>query len=139
MPSPATPRHRTHEIQDMFAPQRTSNERLPNPTQLIATLAGGALEVIAGVRDVDQLARWLAEEPYSTLVLRANLAARARSARSQAARQPSYHLRRVLSTSPADGVVEATAIVTTPARTRAIAMRLEGIDGRWRATSLTVL
>ncbi len=123
----------------MFAPQRTSSANLPNPTPLLATLAGGALEVIAGVRDVDQLARWLAEEPYSRLVLRANLAARARSARSQTAKQPIYHLRRLISSSPADGIVEATAIVTMPVRTRAVAMRLEGIDGRWRASSLTVL
>ncbi|WP_156762203.1 Rv3235 family protein [Microbacterium karelineae] len=135
----ATPRHRTHEIQDMFAPQRTRSEQLPNPTPLVATLAGGALEVIAGVREVDQLARWLAEEPYNTLVVRANLAARARSARSQTARQPVYHLRRILCASPADGVVEATAIVATPARTRAVAMRLEGVDGRWRAASLAIL
>jgi hypothetical protein len=36
-------------------------------------------------------------------------------------------------------VVEAVVIVQGPARTRAVAMRLEGMDGRWRATSLAVL
>jgi hypothetical protein len=41
--------------------------------------------------------------------------------------------------SPADGVVEVTVIVTMPDRTRALAMRLEGLDGRWRATELHLL
>ena len=79
------------------------------------------------------------QEPYETLVLRANLAVRARSARGRPAKQPAYMMRRVLCSSPADGVVEATAIITTPVRTRAVAMRLEGYDGRWRATSLAML
>jgi hypothetical protein len=35
--------------------------------------------------------------------------------------------------------VEAVVIVAGPARTRAIAIRLEGMDRRWRATSLALL
>jgi hypothetical protein len=35
---------------------------------------------------------------------------------------------------PADGVAEAAAVVHGPQRTRAIALRLEGLDGRWRVT-----
>jgi len=31
------------------------------------------------------------------------------------------------------------AVVAGPARTRALAVRLEGWDGRWRATSLALL
>ena len=42
-------------------------------------------------------------------------------------------------TSPADGVVEAVVIVHGKARTRAIAIRLEGLDQRWRATAISVL
>jgi hypothetical protein len=40
---------------------------------------------------------------------------------------------------PADGVVESVVIVAGPARTRAVAIRLEGMDRRWRATSLALL
>ena len=129
----------TRQIQAMFDRQQTATTHLPDPTPLVGTLAGAVLEVIAGVRDVDQLARWLAEEPYLTLVRRSRLASRARSARGERAKQPAYSLRRVICTSPADGVAEATAIVTGPVRTRAIAMRLEGYDNRWRATSIAVL
>lgn len=131
--------HTTEQIRAIFAPQQTSSSRLPDPEPLVGTLAGAVLEVIAGVRDVDQLARWFTEEPYLNLVMRANLAARARSARGEAARQPVYSLRRVICFSPADSVVEATAIIVGPVRTRAIPMRLEGYDKRWRATSIAIL
>ena len=131
--------HHTHQIQAMFAPQQTKSSQLPDPVPLVGTLAGAVLEVIAGVRDVDQLARWFTEEPYLNLVTRANLAIRARSARGEHAKQPVYAIQRVLCSSPAEGVTEATVIVAGPVRTRAIAMRLEGYDGRWRATSVAVL
>ena len=95
--------------------------------------------LLAGVRDVDQLARWLTEEPYRKLVTRSNLAARARSARGVPARRPVHAILSVHHSSPADGVVESVVIVQGPARTRAVALRLEGVDGRWRATSLALL
>ncbi|MFB8387866.1 Rv3235 family protein [Microbacterium sp. NPDC055910] len=127
------------ELSKFFAPQRTSSTVLPDPEPLLRNLTRGVLEVFAGVRDVDQLARWLTEDPYRRLVARANLAARARSARGIPARRPVHALTSVRHQSPADGVVESVVIVQGPARTRAVALRLEGMDGRWRATSLALL
>jgi hypothetical protein len=40
---------------------------------------------------------------------------------------------------PRDGVVEAVVIVRNRVRTRAVAIRLEGLDSRWRATAINVL
>jgi hypothetical protein len=37
---------------------------------------------------------------------------------------------------PDDGVAEVCAVFGTPNRCYAMAMRLEGMDGRWRATQL---
>jgi hypothetical protein len=42
-------------------------------------------------------------------------------------------------TQPVDGIVEAAIVVAGPGRTRAVAVRLEGLDGRWRASSFAVL
>jgi len=141
VPQPARRRARTAtaDIDELFARQRTRSQDLPDPAPLLEGLSRGVLEVLAGVREAEQLARWLDEEPYRSLLTRANLARRARSARRQPARHPSYAIRSVRATAPADGVVEAVVVVTMPGRTRAIALRLEGIDGRWRATSLAVL
>lgn len=127
------------ELSEFFAPQRTSSEALPSPEPLLTNLTRGVLEVFAGVRDVDQLARWLTEDAYRKLVTRSNLAARARSARGITASRPVHQIMSVHQSSPADGVVEAVVIVRGPARTRAVALRLEGMDRRWRATSLALL
>jgi hypothetical protein len=128
-----------HELAEFFAPQRTSQHALPDPEPFLRNLTVGVLEVLSGVREVDQLARWLTEEPYRKLVTRANLSARARSARGVPARRPAHAILALRSQSPADGVVESVVVVQGPARTRAVAVRLEGMDGRWRATSLALL
>lgn len=128
-----------HEITRFFAPQRTSTDALPDPEPLLRNLTRGVLEVLAGVREVDQLARWLTEDAYRKLLVRANLAARARSARGVAARRTVHAIMSLRHQSPADGVVESVLVVRGPARTRAVALRLEGMDGRWRATSLALL
>lgn len=127
------------ELHEFFAPQRTSTSALPAPEPFLENLTRGVLEVLAGVRDVDQLARWLTEDAYRVLVIRANLATRARSARGVAASRPKHAIVSVHHSSPADGIVEATVIVSAPARTRAVALRLEGMDSRWRCTSLALL
>ena len=127
------------ELSEFFAPQRTSSTALPEPEPFLRNITRGVLEVLAGVREVDQLARWLTEEPYRKLVTRSNLAARARSARGMPAKRPVHAILSVHESSPADGIVEAVVVVRGPARTRALAVRLEGMDGRWRATSLALL
>lgn len=128
-----------HELSEYFAPQRTSTAALPDAEPFLRNLTRGVLEVFAGVREVDQLARWLTEDAYRKLVARSNLAARARSARGVPAKRPIHAIMSVHHSSPADGVIEAVVIVQGPARTRAVALRLEGMDGRWRATSLALL
>lgn len=137
--SAATPHFDPDDPGAFFAPQPTPSRALPDPEPLLRNLTRGVLEVLSGVRDVDQLARWLTEDAYRALVLRANLAIRARSARNIPATRPLHTILSVHHFSPADGVVEATVIVEGPARTRAVAVRLEGMDHRWRATSLALL
>ncbi|GLJ78480.1 Rv3235 family protein [Microbacterium imperiale] len=127
------------DIAEYFAPQPTATADLPDPEPLVRNLTRGVLEVLAGVREVEQLARWLSEDAYRVLVTRANLSARARSARQVAPARPVYSIVSVRTCEPADGVVESAVVVTMPTRTRAVAVRLEGRDGRWRATSLALL
>jgi hypothetical protein len=112
---------------------------LPDPEPFVRNLTRGVLEVLAGVREVDQLARWLTEDAFRRLVTRANLAARARSARGVSAKRTVHAILSVRQQFPADGIVESVVVVRGPARTRAVAIRLEGMDGRWRATSLALL
>lgn len=126
-------------LHEYFAPQPTPSADLPDPRPLLRSLTQGVLEVLAGVREVDQLARWFNEDAYRSLVTRSNLSARARSARGVPPARPTFVIQSVRVSEPADGKVEAVVVVAGPGRTRAVAIRLEGLDRRWRATSLAVL
>lgn len=126
-------------LHEYFAPQPTPTSELPDPAPLLRSLTQGVLEALAGVREVDQLARWFSEEAFRSLVIRANLSARARSARGVVPARPTFEIRSLRVTEPRDGVIEAVVVVAGPGRTRAVAIRLEGIDRRWRATSLAIL
>lgn len=135
----AAPHPRRIPWLDVFDPQPTAAADLPDPEPLLRNLTQGVLEVLSGTRDVGQLARWMTDLAYRALVTRANLAARARNARGVPASRPAHAVLSVHASSPADGVVEAVVVVAGPARTRAVAIRLEGMDHRWRATSLALL
>ncbi|MDF2992676.1 MAG: 3-hydroxyacyl-CoA dehydrogenase [Microbacterium sp.] len=124
---------------DFFAPQKTSAARLPRADVFTRNMVRGVFEVLAGVREVEQLARWMSEEVYRSLVVRASLAKRARSARGMPTPRDVHEIRSVRLFAPIDGVVEATVTAAGRARTRAVALRLEGIDGRWRVTALALL
>ncbi|QDZ16472.1 Rv3235 family protein [Humibacter ginsenosidimutans] len=124
---------------EFFMAQRTQRAELPDPEPLLINLARSILEVIAGARDLEQLSRWVTDEVYNTLLHRTVLAERARRVKGIPAMRPALS---VLSThvyEPRDGIVEATVIVRTPIRVRALAIRLEGLDRRWRASALSVL
>ncbi|MDF2047831.1 MULTISPECIES: Rv3235 family protein [Microbacterium] len=124
---------------DDFAPQKTPAARLPRADVFTRNIVRGVFEVLAGVREVEQLARWTSEEVYRSLVVRASLAKRARSARGVPVPRDVHEIRNVHLFAPTDGVFEATVTAAARARTRAVALRLEGIDGRWRVTALALL
>jgi hypothetical protein len=53
---------RSAQLAEFFAPQRTPSHALPSPEPFLRNLTLGVLEVFAGVREVEQLARWLTED-----------------------------------------------------------------------------
>lgn len=122
-----------------FAPQVTPSTDLPNPQQLIETLARCTLEIISGSRDLEQIARYVTDDVYRNLLQRVHVSQRARMITKRPVTRPNFALGRTIITKPVDGVVEAVVVVHGRARTRSIALRLEGIDRRWRATAINVL
>lgn len=115
------------------------SHELPDAEQFIRNITRGALEVLAGVRSVDQMTRWFGEDAFRKLVTRANLSARARSARGLTPSRPVFEIGTVRMFQPSEAAVEATVIVTTPGRTRAVALRLDEFNGRWRVTTIAIL
>lgn len=114
-------------------PRPTPSHELPDPAALVTTVAATTLEVLTGCRPVSQLLRWTTPEVHAALSARAGTAARRRRPGTTVQRTSVV---RVSTCSPRDGVVEAAAVVTVGTRVRAMALRLEGWDGRWRVTVL---
>jgi hypothetical protein len=103
------------------------------------------VEVVAGVRPVEQLRRWTSDEVYDRVRQeRAITHVRGPSPGGgsghrvrepdRIARPPAVRVRvrAVRVCIPTDGVAEASAVVEHGGRIRALALRMEAVDGRWR-------
>jgi hypothetical protein len=124
---------------ELFGRQPATTRELPDPRPLLENLTRCVIEIIAGARDLEQIARWVDDTVYTTLLKRVVVSAQARQAARRPAVRPVFTLGSVTLSEPRDGVVEAVVVVRGRARTRAVAIRLEGFDRRWRATAIHVL
>ncbi|RZT58091.1 hypothetical protein EV140_2329 [Microcella alkaliphila] len=125
--------------EEFFDYQPTSTVDLPDPQPLVENLTRCVIEVLAGARELEQIARWVTDDVYRTLLKRQTISARARAARGTPAIRPAFALGGVRLCEPRDGVIEAVVVVNSRARSRAVAIRLEGLDRRWRASAIHVL
>ncbi len=129
----------SYNDEDHFGFQRTSSSELPDPVPLAENLARSVMEILAGARDLEQISRWVTDDVYRHLVTRVQVSARARALKKIPVYRPSFTLGRTLVCTPTDGVAEVVVVVHGKARSRSIAMRLEGLNGRWRAAAVHVL
>ncbi|MET0724748.1 MAG: Rv3235 family protein [Leifsonia sp.] len=124
---------------EFFGAQPTPRSSLPDPQPLLANLTRCVMEVLAGARELEQLSRWVTDDVYRHLLKRVVLASRARAVKKQQVQRPNLSIGTIMTSEPRDGVVEAVVMVHGRSRTRAVAIRLEGLDNRWRASSINVL
>lgn len=127
---PPTPQEDVEE-QD---PARTPTGALPSARPVAHALVQGLLEVLSGVRPVSQLQRGTSPELFAELEAYVHGRARTTGARPATGAVRSLHVQ----TRP-DGVAEVCATVQRGRRAAAIALRLEGRDGRWCCTEVAGL
>lgn len=108
---------------------------LPDPYRTATALAPAVVEVLNGTRPASQLVRWTTREVQVAVARRAAIGARM-GRRQMRGRPPVVRAVRVCR--PARHVAEASAVIVEADRVRAVAIRLEVIGGRWRATDLEV-
>jgi hypothetical protein len=139
---PRTPRRpgRRDSVDDEFGPQKTASTMLPAPTPWAGRLVQAVIEVVSGVRPVSQLVRWTTAPVYEALCARVvrPVAYTGAGSRDLATTRLAEVVRSVRVSEPRDGVAEVCAIVQQGPRCRAIALRLEGLDGRWQCTALQI-
>jgi Family of unknown function (DUF6459) len=116
---------------DEFGPRPTGRAALPAPRTWAARVVQAIVEVLSGVRPATQLVRWTTEEVYE------QISSRVLPSRGAYVDGPPRGVVRSLHVSePADGVAEVCALVRRGARSTAVALRLEGMDGRWKCTAI---
>jgi hypothetical protein len=115
------------------APSRPTTQ-LPDPQSVSCSIAQAAAEVLAGIRPVAQLTRWVTPEVFGALATRAAIVVRQRG-RGAA---PRVTVRRVRVCRLSQLVAEASVVLDDGNRVHAAAIRLEGHRGYWRATVLEI-
>ena len=125
---------------DDFGPQPTRRAQLPEPRAWGGRLVQALVEVLAGDRPAGQLVRWTSSAVYDDVTALVPVGAPREPglrARPPGTRRPARAaVRSVHVTEPADGIAEVAATVSRGRRTTAVALRLEGLDGRWQCTAL---
>ena len=108
---------------------------LPEPREWATRFVQAAVEVAAGLRPAGQLVRWTTGDVQATLARRHQIAARLRRPSNPGGAAHRARVRTVLASCPCDGVLEVSAVVQDHERVRAVALRMEGVQSRWRVTA----
>ncbi len=125
------PEGRGSRSPDLFGPAWSVRADLPDPRAVGRLLFTTALEALAGRRPLSQVQRLTSAGVHAALV---------------SGRRPAWCttgttpvlLGPVHVCEPVDGVAEVSAVARRAGRAHAVAARLEGIDGRWRCTALSI-
>lgn len=127
------------ESEDLFGIEFGNIEELGDPKPVLAFLAQSVIETLAGIRDIEQCARWLSDGVYQQLRQKSLASTRSRAESNVRQMRPNLTVGKISVFSPRPGVIEGVVIVHNIGRARAVAIRLEGYNSRWRARSVAVL
>lgn len=117
------------DLRRLFGIQRTGSAKLPDPRPRAAAAVRVLMEVLAGDRPARQVSGWVSASVLAGLESR--VGSRPGKNRPRQCLLRSLHL-----SEPSDGAAEIAAVVDTGTRCRAVALRMEGRDGRWVITAL---
>lgn len=120
-------------IDPLFGPQHTSTQALPDPRVWVQRFAFGLVECLDGRRPPAQLSRHVDADVL------ARLQRRYRTSRRRGGSPGFTGVRRVRVCEPRDGVIEAAVVARVSGRPAPIALRLNGVDGRWIVTVIEML
>jgi len=110
-----------------FAPNPSPLSELPNIERWTLTYVVSALEILAGKRSPQQLARSTHRFTYNSLLRRIGSTTEVPK------------IRRVHRNQPIEGVIEVNVTLVFKERVRALVARFEGVDRKWLCTEFEIL
>lgn len=120
---------------DPFAPRPTARAQLPDPDAWARRLVATMFEVVNGRRPARQLGPLASQQVCAAFAVSGSRGGRLARV---VAESPVPQIRSVHVGEPADGVAEIALTLTAGGRVHAVALRLEGLDGRWRCVALQI-
>lgn len=110
-----------------FAPNPSPLIELPNIERWTLTYVVSVLEILAGRRSVQQIARSTHRFTYNSLLKKIGMVKEVPKIRK-------FHRHQ-----PIEGVVEVTVTLIFSERVRVLAARFEGVDRKWLCTEIEIL
>lgn len=110
-----------------FSPQPSSSTDLPEPERWTRAYVIRTLEILGKRRPLLQIARNTHRHTYNEIASRIGTITEIPK------------MKRIHQSYPIDGVIEVVVILSLPKRSRALALRFEGVDGRWLCTEFDLL
>lgn len=109
-----------------------------DPPRLFAEISQAYVEILAGVRRPEQLARWLSDKIYYDVCQRAKREAMQRSL-TGANTRPEISLRKSKTFLTDENGVEGVVLLRVSGTTKAVSIRAELIHERFRVTELRII
>jgi hypothetical protein len=118
--------------------QSQLSKHQPDPARFFAQISTAYVEVLAGMRRPEQLARWLSDKAYYDVCQRAKRESRARQLTGLTAR-PDIILRNSKTFLTDSQNFQGVVVLQIAGATRAISVRAELIHARYRITDLCLI
>jgi hypothetical protein len=131
--------YRQAKKDELFDYQPTGTEALPPAKEFVEMFVPKVLETIHGLREVRSIGKQMNNTVFAAIEARAVGVKLRNQLATESAPRPVFALGNVIISEPRDGVCEAAAVVHGPTRVRAVALRIEGLDNMWKATSFRML
>ncbi|MCF8529641.1 MAG: hypothetical protein K9G13_07070 [Aquiluna sp.] len=109
-----------------------------NPERIFAEISTAYIEILAGMRSPDQLARWLSDKTYYDLCQKCRRENRSRQVTGAKSR-PAITIRRSRVFLTDVQALQGVVVVDISGATKAVSIRAEVIHDRYRVTDLVLL
>lgn len=133
--APRCPRTRSPEPQEPPSPQDTAVADTLAKTA--SALALAAVEILNGQRSSRTVSRWFTPELLENMRVSAGI--RATLARSRPPQPAAFTAGRARICQVTSDIAEASVVIHSPRRSRAVSLRMEQHRGRWIVTQLLTL
>ena len=116
----------------------SGQQKTGDPETIFAQISIAYVEILAGIRTPEQLARWLSDKSYYDLVQKVRREVIARQV-TGAMMRPQIAVRKSQIFLTDQGAFQSVVVLLISGATRAVSIRAEQIHGKYRVTDIVLI